>query len=179
MSYYIYYHQQILLRWKVGWGGEVAGAVKVGLRWKNGATAQFYVLCKVTRSFACVVHNQGKKSCAGCKPALNTSAVHRCSISLQNIAQTWQGAGGKASAEFPPHQGNSQTELLKLTEGICAWWRRVGSSQHGLEAPCLPSINIRSINTLFMFQHEIQSCKLHFRSAFKNVPTFQSYWKSL
>lgn len=46
-----------------------------------------------------VLHvGQGKKACAGYKPALNTSAVHRCIISLQNIAQPWQGAGGKASA---------------------------------------------------------------------------------
>lgn len=39
LLYYIYYHQQILIRWKAGWGGRVGGGVRVklGRRWKKWA----------------------------------------------------------------------------------------------------------------------------------------------
>lgn len=71
------------------------------------------VLCKATRSFARVEHDQDKKGCAGCKPDLNTSAGHRCSISFQNIARL--GKGLEERHQQVPHEGNSQPGLLRLT----------------------------------------------------------------
>jgi len=52
--------------------------IKVGWSWrgkKKGPPACFPILCKVTRSAACVVQDQGKVGCAEWKTVINTSAM--------------------------------------------------------------------------------------------------------